>query len=251
MNLQLDDGSLENPIGLLENVTVKSCGTKYEHTFAIADFGQNANYEVILGRPFMRQFQMVQDWGYNYLYLRHETPITRVNLKDYSHRDVTHMPMEEFDSTSSKNSNSNEGEDRANLWMCGASQTTMIADGSDWRKEVENDAFVPVPYPEEKLNPVEWAHCLASIDVCSLNHGTNFCDEEGYDVVPIQMVQMVNSDLNEEVTQEREKFHHEEVSIKDLSLAKSADDEFCGEDLDEYFVVPESELEKIQILLRG
>ena len=61
MNLQLADGSLENPIGLLENVTVKYCGIEYEHTFAIVDFGQNANYEVILGRPFMHQFQMVQD----------------------------------------------------------------------------------------------------------------------------------------------------------------------------------------------
>ena len=48
------DGSLENPIGLLENVTVTSCGIEYEHTFAIVDFGRNTNYEVILGRPFMR-----------------------------------------------------------------------------------------------------------------------------------------------------------------------------------------------------
>ena len=106
MNLQLADGSLENPIELLENVTVKSCGIEYEHTFAIVDFGKNANYEVILGRPFMRQFRMVQDWGYNYLYLRHETAITRVNLKNHSHRDVTHMPMEDFDSASSENSDS-------------------------------------------------------------------------------------------------------------------------------------------------
>ena len=54
MNLQLADGSLERPIGLLENVAVKSCGIEYTHTFAIVDFGNNANYEVILGRPFMR-----------------------------------------------------------------------------------------------------------------------------------------------------------------------------------------------------
>ena len=67
MNLQLADGSLGNPIGLLENITVTSCGIEYEHTFAIVDFGRN--YEVILGWPFMRQFRMVQDWGYNYLYL--------------------------------------------------------------------------------------------------------------------------------------------------------------------------------------
>ena len=61
MNLQLADGSLENPNGLLENITVKYCGIEYEHTFAIVDFGRNTNYEVILGRPFMRQFHMVQN----------------------------------------------------------------------------------------------------------------------------------------------------------------------------------------------
>ena len=108
MNLQLADRSLENPVGLLENIIVTSCGIEYEHTFAIVDFGQNTSYEVILGRPFMRQFQMVQDWGYNYLYLRHETAITRVNLKNHTHRDVTHMPMEEFDSASSENSDSSD-----------------------------------------------------------------------------------------------------------------------------------------------
>ena len=54
--MQLVDGSLENPMGLLENVIVKSCGIEYEHTFAIVDFGKNPNYEVILGRPFMCQF---------------------------------------------------------------------------------------------------------------------------------------------------------------------------------------------------
>ena len=70
MNLQLADGTLENPMGMLENICVESCGIEYEHTFAIVNFGKDTNYEVILGRPFMRQFRMIHDWGYNYLYLR-------------------------------------------------------------------------------------------------------------------------------------------------------------------------------------
>ena len=49
MNLQLANDSLENPIGLLENVTVQSYGIEYEHTFAIVNFGKNTNYKVILG----------------------------------------------------------------------------------------------------------------------------------------------------------------------------------------------------------
>ena len=70
----------------------------------------------------------------------------------------------------------------------------MLTDGSEWRKEVENDNFIPAPYPEEKFEPVEWSHCLASIDVCTLNHGTKFYDEEGYDIVPFQMIAIVNDD---------------------------------------------------------
>ena len=53
MNLQLADGKLENPIGILEGITLTSCGIEYEHAFAIVDIGREANYEVILGRSFM------------------------------------------------------------------------------------------------------------------------------------------------------------------------------------------------------
>ena len=49
MQLQLADGKLARPLGVLERVTISSCGIKYEHTFAIVDFGTDPNYEVILG----------------------------------------------------------------------------------------------------------------------------------------------------------------------------------------------------------
>ena len=51
MSFQLADGSLESPIGLLEDVKVKLCGIEYLYTCAIVDFGKDTNYEVILGRP--------------------------------------------------------------------------------------------------------------------------------------------------------------------------------------------------------
>ena len=69
MKLQLADGYVERPMGLLEKVVVSLCNIKYEQTFAVVDFGTKPNYEIILGRPFMRQLKMMQDWGYNYLYL--------------------------------------------------------------------------------------------------------------------------------------------------------------------------------------
>ena len=67
MKLQLADGYMETPIGMLEKVIVTSCGIEYEHNFAVVDFGKKPNYEVILGRPFMRQFSNIQDVGCDYL----------------------------------------------------------------------------------------------------------------------------------------------------------------------------------------
>ena len=72
MKLQLADGYIEKPIGLLEKVVVSSCGVEYEHTFAIVNFGKSPNYDIILRRPFMRQLKMIQDWGFNYIYLRQQ-----------------------------------------------------------------------------------------------------------------------------------------------------------------------------------
>ena len=69
MKLQLADGHIQRPIELLEKVLVTTYGIEYEHTFVVVDFGQNPNYDVILGRPFMRQLKMIQDWGFNYIYL--------------------------------------------------------------------------------------------------------------------------------------------------------------------------------------
>ena len=57
------DGTLAKPLGMLEHVTVTSCGISFMHTFAMVDFGRDPNYKVILGRPFMRQMLVVQDWG--------------------------------------------------------------------------------------------------------------------------------------------------------------------------------------------
>ena len=52
MKLQLADGYIDSPIGLLEKVIVTSCGIEYEHTFAMVDFEKKPNYEIILGCPF-------------------------------------------------------------------------------------------------------------------------------------------------------------------------------------------------------
>ena len=118
------------PLGMLEHVTMTSCGISFMHTFAIVDFGRDPNYEVILGRPFMRQMLVVQDWGYNYLYLRHDGVTTRVNLSTHELRDVAKLPAAaDFESTTmSKRQGRNslyEGED--NFWLFKAEETEHTA----------------------------------------------------------------------------------------------------------------------------
>ena len=93
MSLQSADGSLNNLIGVVEDITVESCGIEYEHTFSIVDFQVNTIYKVILGQTFKLQLKKLQDWGFNYLYLRQETSITRFNLKNHSYRNVTALPV--------------------------------------------------------------------------------------------------------------------------------------------------------------
>ena len=96
MKLQLADRYIEKPIDLLEKVVVSSCGVEYEHTFAIVDFGKSPNYDIILGHPFMRQLKMIQDWGFNYIYLRQPHAVTRINLGNHSYRDVARTPVGGF-----------------------------------------------------------------------------------------------------------------------------------------------------------
>ena len=59
-------------------------------------------------------------------------------------------------------------------------------------KDVMNKDYRHVPFKEKEVEPVEWSHVLATLDVCTMNHEIKFCDEEGYDIIPIKMVQVLN-----------------------------------------------------------
>ena len=59
MKLQLVDGFMERPLGLLEKIVVTSCGIEYKHTFVVVAFNKEPNYEIISGRPFMHQMKMI------------------------------------------------------------------------------------------------------------------------------------------------------------------------------------------------
>ena len=47
MKLQLDDGHLKPSLGLLEEVSIITCGIKFVHIFTVVDFGRKIAYDII------------------------------------------------------------------------------------------------------------------------------------------------------------------------------------------------------------
>lgn len=45
---------------------------------------------------------------------------------------------------------------------------------------------------------VEWPHCLDTVVVSTLNHGAKSCDLDGYNIIPIWMVEVVNDDKKDD-----------------------------------------------------
>ena len=85
----------------------------------------------------------------------------------------------------------------------------MVTNAFKWYKEILSDSFILVPFPKEKLEIIEWFYCLATIDVCALNHGTKFCNKDGNDIIPFWMVEVINNDGEEVQPLAKEGFHHD------------------------------------------
>ena len=108
------------------------------------------------------------------------------------------------------------------------------------------------------MEPLEWPHCLAMIDMSCLNHGVKFYDEDGYDIVPIYMVQVMH-EIEPKI--EKKKNHDlslaDEVSIQGIfELDQETKNGYdLGDDLDlsekEDFDVHELEIEKVRMLLKN
>src|SRR5271170_600170 len=154
---------------------------------------------------------MIQDWGFNYIYLRKQEAITRINLANHSYRDVARTPVENFESatTRAKSSVPSWIAPHKEIWMCGASEEG----GSKGDLDISacDEAYIPEPFPEADLEPSGWRDILATLDVC-VNEVTPtvFCDEEGYDLAPFQMIRVIPE--NETIPDnEQRNVNHEEV----------------------------------------
>ena len=156
-------------MGLLEGIIITNCGIKFTHTFAVVDFGRKMAYDLILGKRFMRQSKLIQDWGKNHLYLKHTHALIRVNIADCSYKDVKETPIDEHDSITTHRSRVLAWEQaQAHLWMCGAfDQGSLDVNHCIHHRSMDDKEYVPEPFSEDLFEPLEWTHVLATLDVCT------------------------------------------------------------------------------------
>ncbi|MCO5593602.1 hypothetical protein L7F22_047617 [Adiantum nelumboides] len=233
MKLQLADGYVEKPLSILEHIIVTLCGIDYEHTFTVVDFGKTKTFDVILGQPFMRQLKMIQDWGYDQIYLRHKKLVTKINMKDHSYRDVAKIPMQEFNTTTINGKEVPAWmQTKAHVWMCGASDCgDLTKEECILERPVTNEAYIPELFLEHLFEPFGWTQILSTLDIC-VNEltPTKFYDDEGYNLVTLQMASVIfelgsESDDQEESTPVIEcKRIVNEISVIDIK--KRAENEF-------------------------
>ena len=181
-------------MGMLEDMNVNICGIPLVHTFAVVDFTQETNYDVILGQPFMRQMLVVQDWGYNRLYLRYQNSIVKVNLDDHTYRDVTRTPIEDFESSLVQTKDKWESKDPSapRAQMCDLFERALMLEEMEKTKALELDtSYVPKSFFKVEINEHAWMQVLATIDVSAMSKGTKFCGDMGQDTIPIRMVHVI------------------------------------------------------------
>lgn len=123
--------------------------------------------------------------------------------------------------------------------MCGASQGGSSINEGEVQDKVE-EAYIPEPFLEMDLEPFGWNDILATLDV-SVNDVTPtlFCDEEGYDMVPIRMLSVatdleVEHEVNGEEIAIRLAKQVDEISIHDLSENEMEDRQVYYDASDEF-----------------
>ena len=128
----------------------------------------------------------------------------------------------------------------------------MQTDGSQWRREVEKEDYIPCPFPKELMEPINLMHCLITLDTTILRPGPKFCDEDRYDIHPLNMVSIVDS---MEKKTSISNLLVDEVSIEDVPIGQFNPNEgkskltyeFSNEDDWEAL---EEELDQVRLLLK-
>ena len=106
-------------------------------------------------------------------------------------RCYTVSTVDEFDSASSKATRNTIFDGKEELWMCGASRKDFDPERLKGIRSMSDESYVPQPFPEHLIDPLEWTHVLATLSTCTLPKPIQFCDPHHYDIVPMRMVHPV------------------------------------------------------------
>ena len=138
---------------------------------------------------------------------------------------------------------------------------TILAENKYWTdKALQDEAYIPHPFPEHLMDEHEWIHVLAALDTCTIRNGPQFCDDNEHDIIPIQMVNLKHYVPDCEDV----RWIKECISITDASSDTDVSKECeylniydeSGYKIDESSlerdddIVPETELEKVRLLLQ-
>ena len=76
--------------------------------------------------------------------------------------------------------------------MCGASEHGSLAEEERIHERPLNDPeYFPKLFLEEKFEPFEWTHILATFSICTNEITQNqLCDEGGNDIIPMHGEQL-------------------------------------------------------------
>ena len=113
--------------------------------------------------------------------------------------------------------------------MCGASDCGSLTQEEGKGDIVFEDSdYIPEPFPEQLMEPLEWTQILATLDVC-INEvtPTRFCDKNGLDITPLCMIKAIKPSKELETDKDPiDKLEqsiqclriYEEISIRDLDI---------------------------------
>lgn len=104
------------------------------------------------------------------------------------------------------------------------SQDKLEEDAKQTNQLIKAEEYISQPFPKDDIDPYEWSHTLATLDVCALPPMTKFCDEDGYEVVLVRVVSIVHSEPKDSSNPEVPLILHKErkaTSLEDLASSKS------------------------------
>ena len=111
-------------------------------------------------------------------------------MRDHCFTDVARTPVGDFESATTSYVKPSWIWRSTHLWMCVASENGNQKEQE--RKESVHDDYITKPFPKHKFEPLGWMDVLATVTICVNDvNPTLFCDEEGYDVILVQMVNVL------------------------------------------------------------